>query len=259
MVGRNAAATIACGLARKSRTPAPPRRPVQAPKVRTTPKTSTPEEDRKRLAILVLIAASGLLALGIVVAFLAFGTGGDDGDGAAGGSGIAQTMRDAGYTFTSYPGMKNNSNHTDVRSVDQKVEWNSNPPTSGPHYGQWAVWNFYDSPVPLTMSTHNLEHGGIVIHYGPQVPDGEIQKLRELYNDDPNAMLVAPLPSAGDKVIASAWFYDEGRGEDDADYRGEGKQAVGTTVDTGALEAFRDEYRYKGRERIPAENLQPGM
>ncbi len=60
-------------------------------------------------------------------------------------------------------------------------------------------------------------------------------------------------------MIASAWFYDEARGEDDDDYRGEGKQATGTTVDTGALEDFRDEYRYKGRERIPAENLQPGM
>ena len=45
--------------------------------MRTTPKTSLPEENRKRLLMLVLIAASGILALGIVVAFLAFGT--DDG------------------------------------------------------------------------------------------------------------------------------------------------------------------------------------
>jgi Protein of unknown function (DUF3105) len=259
MVGTDAIATIACGLARKARTPAPPRRPIQAPKVRSTPKTSTPEEDRKRLAILVLIAASGLVALAIVVAFLAFGTGGGGGDGGSGESGIAKTMRDAGYTFQSYPAMKNNSNHTDVKSVDQKVTWNSDPPTSGPHYGQWAVWNFYDSPVALTMSTHNLEHGGIVIHYGPRVPQAEVEKLRDFYNDDPNAMLVSPLPSAGDKIVLSAWFFDEAKGQEDDDYRGEGIQAKGTKVDEGAFEAFRDEFRYKGRERIPAENLQPGM
>jgi Protein of unknown function (DUF3105) len=226
--------------------------------VRTTPKTSTPEEDRKRLLMLVLIAASGILALGIVVAFLAFGTD-DGGSSDAGGASFAQQMSDAGYTLKTYPGLSNNSSHTDVPTVDTKVKWNSNPPTSGPHYGQWAVWNFYDSPVPLTMSTHNLEHGGIVIHYGPQVPASEVEKLRNFYNDDPNAMLVAPLPSAGNKVIASAWFFDEAKGRDDRDYRGEGKQITGTTVDEDALAAFRDQFRYKGRERIPAENLQPGM
>ncbi len=256
MVGPDAVATIACGLARKARTPAPPRRPVQAPKVRSTPKTSTPEEDRKRLLMLVLIAASGLAALAIVVAFLVFGSGG--GGGGSADSGIAKTMRDAGYTFNSYPAMKNISNHSDVKTVEQKVEWNSNPPTSGPHYGQWALWGAYDRPVPLTMSTHNLEHGGIVMHYGPDVPPAEVEKLRDFYRDDPNGMLLSPLPSAGDKIVVSAWYYDEAKGADDDDYRGEGKQVKGTKVDAGALEDFRDEFRYKGRERIPAENLQPG-
>jgi hypothetical protein len=225
--------------------------------VRSTPRTSTPEEDRRRLLILVLVAASGLLALGVVVAFLVFGTGGGEGNGGS-GSGIAQTIRDAGYTFKSYPALKNNSSHTDVPAVDAKVEWNSNPPTSGPHYGQWALWGAYDRPVPLTMSTHNLEHGGVVMHYGPDVPEAEVEKLRDFYRDDPNAMLLAPLPSAGDKIILSAWYFDESRAKEKG-YRGEGKQANGTKVDKGAFAAFRDEFRYKGRERIPAENLQPGM
>jgi Protein of unknown function (DUF3105) len=224
--------------------------------VRTTPRSSTPEEDRKRLLILVLIAASGLIALAAVVGFLVLGTG-DDG-GAGGSESFAQQMSNAGYTYKTYPAMRNNSNHADVPTVDTKVKWNSNPPTSGPHYGQWAVWNFYDSPVPLTMSTHNLEHGGIVIHYGPGVPESEVSKLREFYNEDPNAMLVAPLPGAGDKIYASAWYFDQNKGRDDSNYYGEGEQISGTKVDEDALEAFRDEFRYKGRERIPAENLQPG-
>jgi len=253
---KDAAATIACGLARKARTPTPPRRAVQAPKVRTTQRTSTPEEDRKRLLLLVIIAASGLLALGAVVAFLAFGTGGssDGGDSES----FAQQMSDAGYTYKTYPGLKNNGSHADVPTVDTKVKWNSNPPTSGPHYGQWAVYNFYDSPVPLTMSTHNLEHGAIVIHYGPKVPQSELSKLREFYNDDPNAIVVAPLPTAGNKIYASAWYYDESK-QGDKNYYGEGEQISGTKVDQDALKAFRDKFRYKGRERIPAENLQPGM
>jgi hypothetical protein len=255
MERRDATATLACGLARKARTPAPPRRPVQAPKVRTTPRSSTPDEDRKRLLILVVIAASGLLALGAVVAFLVLGTSG----GGSGGETFAQKMKDAGYTYKTYPGLKNKSDHSDVPTVDTKVKWNSNPPTSGPHYGQWAVWNFYDSPVPLTMSTHNLEHGGIVILYGPKVPKSEVSKLRDLYNQDPNAMLVAPLPSAGNKIYASAWYFDQNKGKNNSTYYGDGEQISGTKVDEDGLKAFRDEFRYKGRERIPAENLQPGM
>jgi hypothetical protein len=202
--------------------------------------------------MLILLAASGVLGLVAVIALLAL-TGGGGGD-----AGVPQTMRDAGYTFKTYPGMRNNSSHTDVPTIEKKVKWNSNPPTSGPHYGQWATWNFYDQPVPLTMSTHNLEHGGIVIHYGPQVPAAEVEKLREFYGDDPNAMLVAPLKSAGDKIILSAWYVDDSKA-DDENYRGEGKQARGTKVDPEAFATFRDAYRYKGRERIPAENLQPGM
>jgi hypothetical protein len=225
--------------------------------VRTTPKTSTPEEDRKRLMILVLIAASGLLALGIVVAFIAFGTGDNGGTGSS--SSFAEQMRNAGYTYKTYPAMKNDTSHADVKTIDQKVKWNSNPPTSGPHYGQWALWGAYDRPVPLTMSTHNLEHGGVVLHYGPDVPAAEVDKLQDFYREDPNAMLLAPLPSAGNQIVASAWYYDLAKGEDNEEYRGEGKQIKGTKVEADALEAFRDEFRYKGRERIPAENLQPGM
>ena len=226
--------------------------------MRTTPKTSTPEEDRRRLLILVAIAAAGLVALGAVVAFLAFGTDSSSGAGGNTPTGIAQTMRDAGCTFNRYPGLKNNSNHTDVPTPETKVKWNSNPPTSGPHFGQWALWGAYDRPVPLTMSTHNLEHGGIVMHYGPKVPQAAVEKLREFYRDDPNAMLLAPLPTMGIKIVLAAWYYDESKAKQ-KDYYGQGEQAKCTTVDADAFSAFRDAFRYKGRERIPADNLQPGM
>lgn len=226
--------------------------------MRTGPKTSTPEEDRKRLLVLVAIAASGLLALGAVVAFLALGTGSSDGSDGNSPTAIAQTMRDAGCTFNTYPGLPNKSDHSDVPTPTTKVEWNSNPPTSGPHYGQWALWGAYDRPVPLTMSTHNLEHGGIVMHFGPDVPAAEVEKLREFYRSDPNAMLLAPLPTMGDKIVLSAWYFDESKAGDKG-YYGEGQQAKCTTVNTAAFESFRDTFRYKGRERLPAENLQPGM
>ena len=57
-------------VAKKTRTPAPPKRPVQAPQRRDT-SGRTPEQ-RRRLAwiFLVAFAASGLIGLGVVVGFI---------------------------------------------------------------------------------------------------------------------------------------------------------------------------------------------
>ena len=58
-------------MAKKTRTPAPPR-PVQAPKRRTAAPTTTGDQRRQRL-ILYALAVSGILALAIVIgAFLLF-------------------------------------------------------------------------------------------------------------------------------------------------------------------------------------------
>ena len=189
-------------MARKDRAPNPPKRP-QGPQRRSTP--SGPRGDAQQRRLLYLIAGAGVVALAVVLGFI-FVSGGDDDERA--------TLESAGCTLQSFPALSNQGDHSDVPTLTTKPHWNSNPPTSGPHYGQWAVWNFYDSPVPLTMSTHNLEHGGIVIHYGPNVPQSEVSKLREFYNGDPNAIVVAPLPTAGNKIYASAWYYDESKQSD---------------------------------------------
>lgn len=45
------------------------------------------------------------------------------------------------------------------------VIYNSDPPTSGPHYATPAQWGIYDKPLADEYLIHNLEHGGIVIQY----------------------------------------------------------------------------------------------
>src|SRR3989344_8080611 len=44
-------------------------------------------------------------------------------------------------------------------------EYNSNPPTSGPHDITWTKAGIYDQPQPEGMLIHSLEHGYIVISY----------------------------------------------------------------------------------------------
>lgn len=52
--------------------------------------------------------------------------------------------------------------HVDIGS---KVEYNSNPPTSGPHYVNWVKAGFYDSTWDDRNLVHSLEHGYIIISY----------------------------------------------------------------------------------------------
>jgi hypothetical protein len=211
---------------------------VQAPKTR--------KEDRDRRGLWLIVGAVAALAIvGAAAAFfLARGS-----DSAS--QSVEQAMKAAGWTYKTYPGLPAGVHISNPNATPK--EWNSFPPTGGPHYGQWVIWGDYDQPVRLAQSTHNLEHGGIVMFYGPQVPQEEVSKLRSFYREDATAMLLAPLPRLGNKIALTAWY-----APDPASGESQGILAEGTTFNENAFRAFRDAYRFKGPERIPAESLQPG-
>jgi hypothetical protein len=199
---------------------------------------------------MLFLVVSGALALAAAVVAIVVLTGGD------GAGDERPALEAAGCTLQSFPALPNKADHSDVPTLETKPKWNSNPPTSGPHYGQTAVWGSYDEPVPLVQTTHNLEHGGVIIHYGPQVPQSEVDAVKAFYADDPNGLIVAPLPTNGNKITLSAWTApDVSTGTRD---RGRGWLATCTKFDEDAFAAFLDAHRYKGPERIPPELLTPG-
>ena len=50
------------------------------------------------------------------------------------------------------------------------IEYNSTPPTSGPHYPGLAPWDIYDEPIRYEQVVHNMEDGGVIVYY--QCEDG---------------------------------------------------------------------------------------
>jgi hypothetical protein len=194
----------------------------------------------------VLAGVAVAVLAAVVVALVARGD--DEGGGGA--------LEGAGCTVESFPALPNVPDHSDVPSLTTMPDWNSDPPTSGPHYNDWAAWGFYDEPVPLVMTVHNLEHGGVVIHYGPEFPEAEVEEIREWYDADPNGLVVAPLETNGDRVTLSAWTApDAATGTSD---RGRGFLATCPTFDEAAFDEFVQAHRYQGPERIPPEQLAPG-
>jgi uncharacterized protein DUF3105 len=212
--------------------------------------------------VLLVVGASALVLIAVVAGFLLL-SGGDS----KAATSAAEKLRAAGCTVEDIPAAPNfrlNGKQLPYRHLPnggtvlpKGFKYNSNPPTSGIHSDATVIYGIYDQPVNTVSTVHNLEHGAIVIRYGPQVPQSEIQKLRDFYPEDPNGLVIAPMPGLGRTIALAAWTYDQGRANDRT-YQGEGHLAKCTRVDEDALKAFVDAYRGKGPERFPVSDLTPG-
>ncbi|MEO7109391.1 MAG: DUF3105 domain-containing protein [Polyangiaceae bacterium] len=49
------------------------------------------------------------------------------------------------------------------------VDYDSNPPSSGPHYPIWAAYQAYTTPVDRRYYVHDLEHGAVDLLYNCNV------------------------------------------------------------------------------------------
>jgi len=56
------------------------------------------------------------------------------------------------------------------QSSASPIDYNSTPPTSGPHYPGLAPWDIYDEPIRYEQVVHNMEDGGVIVYY--QCEDG---------------------------------------------------------------------------------------
>lgn len=95
--------------------------------------------------------------------------------------------------------------------------YNSNPPTSGPHYVKPAEWGVYQTELPDEQLIHNLEHGGIWISY--KLGDEELKsKLEALGKRFPRSVVVTPRALNDAPITLASWgrlekldVYDEGQ------------------------------------------------
>lgn len=95
-----------------------------------------------------------------------------------------------------------------------KVEYKTNLPSSGNHYGAPAPWGVKDSEFQDEVLVHNLEHGGVVIAYRPDLDSATLQKLKDLFNQLPksqnfNSIKAVLVPRAKNThpIQLAAWTY----------------------------------------------------
>ena len=122
-------------------------------------------------------------------------------------------------------------------------DYNTNPPTSGRHFPNWAQDGVYPtgSTPPLGELVHTLEHGRIDVQYKPGTPEGTVDQLNSLLaemNDGYHLLLFENQTEMEAQVAATGW----GRSLTCPEMNDQVFDAIRT---------FRNEYIDKGPEQVP--------
>jgi hypothetical protein len=103
-----------------------------------------------------------------------------------------------------------------ARGQPLPVPYTSVPATSGYHYsdgGAPARWGVYTEPLEDGVLLHNLEHGGIGIHY--DCPDGcadlaeQLTEIADRADTEGLKVLLSPYPGMDTPVALTAWTFIE--------------------------------------------------
>jgi hypothetical protein len=238
-------------VANKPRTPNPPR-PVQAPKVRSSHTPRQPGGSRTRLWIALGAALLALAAIGGGIAFAMSRGGGDSPAAVSNDICKIQTFEGQGQKH--------------VETLPKGFSYNSFPPTSGPHFPEPLIFGEYSEPLEQIRLVHDLEHGGVAVQYGPDVPEETIAELTAWYRVDPRGLVLAPLPDVpeatkyADDIVLTAWVADRDDPTDPASTinKQTGVLGVCSTFDEDSFDAFIKENRGRGPELFSLDQLAPG-
>lgn len=145
---------------------------------------------RRRIGVIAAVGAVVLIAGGLVYQRMQEGE--RSVAAAAGKAGCTKVKQFA----------EQDRDHIPANAPDPK--YNSNPPTSGPHLQQPANWGSYDEPVDDKILIHNLEHGGVIIHY-KGISDAEADRVSAIADDHDSGVIAQPNEKITKPIALTAW------------------------------------------------------
>jgi Protein of unknown function (DUF3105) len=211
---------------------------------------------------LVGYGAAGALILAVILV-LVLAMGGDDG-GAGGGPDASSDVfpgggsvpeqvafevepaaRAAGCELESVKG-SGTQDHT--TSPDEKVKYDTNPPSSGRHFQIPAEDGAYGEAPSDETVVHALEHGRVVVWFKPGLSEDQRADLKAWFDRDEGFQtLLVPRTDMPYQLAATAWNGDPAP-------NGTGRLMTCDEVNEktwDALQAFADEHRSRGPEPVP--------
>jgi len=200
----------------------------------------------------------GIALVAVIVAVVLLAGGGSSGDAASGdvlpdggsyatpedGVPVAEAAKAAGCELTSFRA----KTREHVADIDQVIEYESNPPTSGSHYQVPAEDGAYEEAPKTIQLVHTLEDGRIIVWFKKDLPADQRAALKKYYDDDSYQLVLTPDTTGMKTPIAvTAWNRDPVP-------NGTGRLMTCPQVDDAtftAIESFKDEHRSRGPEPVP--------
>ena len=119
------------------------------------------------------------------------------------------------------------------------VEYNTNPPTTGPHYADSQLAGIYDKPVPDGNLLHSMEHGAVILWYKEEAGGlsvEEVEQLKQIFRSVPvSKKIMVPRESLDVPVALTSW----------------GKLLKLQTIDETQIKAFMETNEDRGLEKAP--------
>lgn len=113
--------------------------------------------------------------------------------------------------------------------------YNSDPPTSGPHWPAPVKNGVYDNELADEQLIHNLEHGHVWVLYRPDVSDEVKNRLKEIVEGDNWKVVMAPRAKNDTAIALVAW----------------GRLLKMDEPDYEKVKDFINTYRNRGPEKTP--------
>jgi hypothetical protein len=143
----------------------------------------------------------------------------------------------AGAALVSEPGrpIPDEGNDHLQSPASPHARYRSVPPTSGPHVPWLAPWGVHRIPIPWEVQVHNLEDGGVMIHYRCDQPCPEtVAALERIVAEYSTQVILTPEPRLPTALALTAWE----------------RLATMDTVDEALIRRFIEAYR--GLDHHPA-------
>ena len=87
-------------------------------------------------------------------------------------------------------------------AIGTPVDYDSNPPSSGPHYPIWAAYQAYVVPLDRRYYVHNLEHGAVDLLYNCNVSADGGTEVEDADVADQDAGSLGPCPAVAAQLQA---------------------------------------------------------